>query len=73
MINIYKTNQLINDNINVKRKYFITESNQFKAGQCRAITVILDAMKTHIRNAGVCEQGCEVLRNITFNGNIIIY
>lgn len=39
-----------------------------KAGQCGAIDVILNAMKIHINDAGVCEQGCGALGNITLSG-----
>ena len=42
-----------------------------KAGKEGAIEVILDAMRTHINNAGVCEIGYRVLGNITLNGKQI--
>ena len=42
-----------------------------RAGEGGVIEVILDAMKTHSKNAGVCEQGCGALRNITMNGKQI--
>ena len=46
----------------------ITDDNQVKAGRAGAIDVIVSAMKTHSNNAGVCEQGCGALSNITANG-----
>ena len=45
-----------------------TDDNQVKAGGAGAIDVIVSAMKTHSDNAGVCEQGCGALWNITANG-----
>ena len=45
-----------------------TADNKVKAGGAGAIDVIISAMKTHSNNAGVCEQGCGALRNITVNG-----
>lgn len=39
-----------------------------KAGQCGAIDVILNVIKTHIGNTDVCKQGCGALYFITFNG-----
>ena len=45
-----------------------TADNQVMAGGAGAIDVIVSAMKTHINNAGVCEQGCCALWNITVNG-----
>ena len=44
-----------------------TADNQVMAGRAGAIDVIVSAMKTHINNAGVCEQGCGALCSITFN------
>ena len=38
-----------------------------KAGRAGAIEAIVSAMKTHIDNAGVCEQGYRALGNIAFN------
>ena len=38
-----------------------------KAGGVGAIEAIVSAMKTHIDNADVCEQGCGSLKNITKN------
>ena len=37
-------------------------------GECEAIEVVMDVMKTRINNAGVCEAGCRALRSITANG-----
>ena len=31
------------------------------------IEAIVKAINTHIDNAGMCEQGCWALRNMTFN------
>ena len=45
-----------------------TDDNKVKAGRAGAIDAIVSAMKTHSDNAGVCEQGCRALRNITVNG-----
>ena len=45
-----------------------TADNKVEAGRAGAIEAIVSAMKTHINNAGVCEQGCGALRNITVNG-----
>ena len=50
-----------------------TADNQAKAGGAGAIDVIVSAMKTHIDNAGVCEQGCRALWNITVNGTSHIH
>lgn len=33
-----------------------------------AIKVILDAMKIHIDNVGVCEKGCATLYSVTTDG-----
>ena len=43
-----------------------TADNKAKAGECGAIEVILEAMKTHMNNAGVCEKGCGTLWNTSF-------
>ena len=40
-----------------------------RAGECGAIEAIVSAMKTHIDNSGVCENGCWALENIARNGN----
>ena len=45
-----------------------TADNKVMAGRAGAIDVIVSAMKTHSNNAGVCEQGCVALINITVNG-----
>lgn len=42
--------------------------NKVKAGQLGAIEVILNVMKMHIDNVGVCEKGCVGLWNIMSNG-----
>ena len=44
-----------------------TAINQKKAGECEAIEVILSAMKTHMNNVDVCENGCLALCIITAN------
>ena len=46
----------------------LTDDNKVNAGRAGAIDVIVSAMRTHSNNAGVCEQGCWALRNITANG-----
>ena len=38
-----------------------------KAGKEGAIELILNAIRTHINNAGVCGYGCGALCNITSN------
>ena len=43
--------------------------NQVRAGKGGAIEVILNVMRTHSNNAGVCEYGCDALCIITANGN----
>ena len=52
-------------------KHNNTDDNRVRAGEGGAIEVILNAMRTHINNAGVCEAGCGALGNITENGNQI--
>lgn len=42
-----------------------------KAGECGAINVILDAMKTHVNNADICKEGCVALLSIAYNGEIL--
>ena len=56
-----------------KRNYSknIAAGNKVRAGKGGAIEVILNAMRTHINNAGVCEDGFRVLINITVNGKQI--
>ena len=61
--NIITTTTRCNDNFTG-----FTDDNQVKAGEAGAIDVIVSAMKTHSNNAGVCEQGCRALGNITANG-----
>ena len=44
-----------------------TDGNKVKAGGCGAIRMILSAMDAHMKNPGVCEQGCRALISITYN------
>ena len=46
----------------------ITADNKVKAGEVGAIEAILYVMKTHSTDAVICEKGCRILNNITFNG-----
>ena len=39
-----------------------------KAGAVGGIEAVVKAINTHIGNAGVCEQGCRALMNMTVNG-----
>ena len=39
-----------------------------KAGAAGGIEAVVKAIKTHINNPGVCEQGCDALCNMTLNG-----
>lgn len=43
--------------------------NQAKAGQCEAISTIVNVIKANINNVGLCELGCRALFNITNNYN----
>lgn len=61
-------------NILLKRGGLIIQNNVIvdnavKAGQSGAIGMIVSAIKRHISNPGVCEQGCKALINIAVNGN----
>ena len=38
-----------------------------KAGAAGGIEAVVKAINTHIDNAGVCEQGCGALNNMTAN------
>lgn len=49
-----------------------TADNKVKAEKCGAVSVILRILKTHIKNADVCEQGCKALVNSIYNGKIVI-
>ena len=42
-----------------------TVENQEKAATVGRIETVVKAVNTHIDNAGVCEQGCGALRNMT--------
>lgn len=46
--------------------------NQIKAGQSGAIEVILDLMKMHISIPGICECGCNTLKNIVLNCKFVL-
>ena len=39
-----------------------------KAGVTGGIEAVVKAISTHIKNAGVCEQGCWALINMTVDG-----
>ena len=43
-----------------------------KAGTAGGIDAVVKAINTHINNAGVCEQGCGALCNMTINGKALI-
>ena len=45
-----------------------TDENQVKAGAAGGIDAVVNAINTHINNAGVCEDGCSALLNMTVNG-----
>lgn len=45
--------------------------NQVKAGGCGVIEIVLDVMKTNIKNPGICYNGLGALGNITSNGNVL--
>ena len=38
-----------------------------KAGAAGGIEAVVKVISTHINNAGVCENGCGALRNMTVN------
>ena len=42
-----------------------TAENQVNAGARGGIEAVVKAINTHINNAGVCENGCGTLWNIT--------
>ena len=42
-----------------------------KAGAAGGIEAVVKAINTHIDNADVCKQGCDVLINMTVNGKIL--
>ena len=44
-----------------------TDENKVKAGAVGGIEAAVKAINTHISNAGVCEQGCGALLNMTAN------
>ena len=44
-----------------------TAENRVKAGAAGGIEAVVKAINTHISNAGVCEQGCGALLNMTAN------
>ena len=39
-----------------------------RVGAAGVIETIVKAISTHINNVNVCEQGCDLLNNITGNG-----
>ena len=63
--NNHKAKTILNEMISTNTT---TADNQAEAGGCGAIGAIMSAMKAHMNNAGVCENGCGALWNITFNG-----
>lgn len=42
------------------------DSCKVKAGECGAIEVVVNVMKTHINNLGICSYGCVALGVITY-------
>lgn len=51
----------------------IPADNKAKAGEFGAIETILNTMRVHINDAGICVNGCGALMNITMNGKYDIY
>ena len=56
----------------VKMNFFFlltlfTDENRVKAGAAGGIEAVVKAINTHINNAGVCENGCGALWNMTAN------
>ena len=45
------------------------DDNKVIAGKCGAIEAVVNAMKRHIDNSPLCQNGCGALNNITTNGN----
>lgn len=46
----------------------LTADNQVIVGQTGAIDVMLDILKKHVNNVGVCKNGYLALANIASNG-----
>ena len=46
-----------------------TAKNRIKAGAAGGVEAVVKAINTHISNVNVCENGCGVLWNITFNNS----
>ena len=47
------------------------DDNRIKAGEAGAIEAIVNAIKTHINNGDICENGCGALMSITYkNGKL---
>ena len=44
-----------------------TDENRVKAGAVGGVEAVVKAINTHIYNAGVCENGCGALWNMTSN------
>ena len=57
-----------NNNQHSHKLLVFTAGNRVTAGKAGAIEAIVEAMKTHIDNDDVCENGCCALANITTNG-----
>lgn len=49
--------------------FVILEENVSKCGELGGIDTILNAIKAHIENTGVCEKACLALSNITLTSN----
>ena len=49
----------------IKSKNKLTVENRVKAGAAGGIEAVVKAISTHIDNAGVCEEGCWALWNMT--------
>ena len=46
-----------------------TAENKVKVGAASGIEAVVKVINTHIDNAGVCEQGCGALWNMTNNNS----
>ena len=51
----------------IKSKNKLTVENRVKAGAAGGIEAVVKAINAHINNAGVCENGCGALWNMTTN------
>ena len=57
-----------NNNNNNNNNWNKTADNKAKVVAAGGIEAVVKAINTHINNAGVCEQGCGALMNMTANG-----